>query len=267
MPLSFKGRALLKRTSLLPQAFLLLCFWLLGFGASAADSAIPEYGYEVVTAFPHDPDAFTQGLFFYKGYLYESTGRYGRSSLRKVDVESGRVIQFQALPSNRFGEGVTNFGDEIFGLTWRSGVGFVWELESFRLRRQFHYEGQGWGLTTDGSYLYMSDGTSEIRVLNPSSLEEVRRIPVQIEGQPVRYLNELEWVEGELFANVWQSDKIARINPATGEVMGWINLEGLSPVRQGLDNVLNGIAYDGKGRLFVTGKLWPKLYEIKLVAP
>lgn len=226
-----------------------------------------QWTYQVVNTYPHDREAFTQGLEYRNGFLYEGTGLHGRSTLRKVKLETGVVLQKLSLPAHFFGEGISVLGDRIVQLTWQSEVGFVWGLQDFKLQRQFSYRGEGWGLTTDGRHLYFSDGTNEIRVLDGQTLAETRRIRVLENGRPLKDLNELEWVEGEILANVWQTDRIVKINPLTGRVTGSIDLTGIlpAPERAGTD-VLNGIAYDAAGkRLFVTGKLWPKLFHIRLV--
>jgi len=229
----------------------------------------PEYGYQVVHAYPHDPNAFTQGLEYRAGFLYEGTGLKGHSSLRKVQLETGKVLQKIDLDPEYFGEGITVLNQKIIELTWQSETGFVYDQSSFRKERTFSYLGEGWGLANDGQNIYMSDGSPQIRVWDPVTLKEKRRILVVDRGQPVLNLNELEIVRGELYANIWQKDVIARISPADGRVLGWIDLTGILSAedrsRQQVD-VLNGIAYDVLGnRLFVTGKLWPKLFEIKLV--
>ena len=235
------------------------------------EHTVPVYTYEIVSAYPHDSDAFTQGLVFHEGVLYEGTGRRGRSTLRKVALESGEVLQLQALPDEVFGEGIAIFGDRIIQLTWQARVGFVYDVHegsSFKLVREFHYPTEGWGITHDGQRLIVSDGTSTLYFWDPESLEETGRIEVIGENGPVVKLNELEYVAGEVYANVWQTDRIARIDPRTGQVTGWIDLEGLlDPADQSEPaGVLNGIAYDAEGdRLFVTGKLWPKLFEIELI--
>jgi glutamine cyclotransferase len=237
---------------------------------SHANAALPVYSFMVKHTYPHDPQAFTQGLFFKDGYLFESTGQYGRSWLRKVDVNTGKVLQQKDLPKDIFGEGATLVGDEIVSLTWTSKYGFVFDQKTFTLKRKFTYDSEGWGLASDANYVYMSDGSPTIHILDPKTLKEQRRIQVSAEGKPVPQLNELEMVEGELFANVWGTDLIARINPDNGNVVGWIDLSGLLPVEKrgssSADAVLNGIAYDTKHkRLFVTGKLWPKMFDIELV--
>ena len=232
-----------------------------------ADS-VPTYGYEVVRTYPHDALAFTQGLFFLNGYLYESTGLEGRSSVRKVRLQDGAVLQKHDLPRQYFGEGIVSWKDRIIGLTYRSQTGFVYDLTTFKPLRQFKYRGEGWGLTHDGQRLIMSDGTAELRFWDPETLQETGRLQVTDRGRPVAYLNELEWVKGEILANVWQTDLIARIDPRSGRVTGWIDLTGLLPASDriaGYTDVLNGIAYDAAAdRLFVTGKRWPKLFEIRI---
>jgi glutaminyl-peptide cyclotransferase len=254
---------------------LLLAAWLAAatltsLPAAAKDpAAIPVFGYQVVHSYPHDPNAFTQGLFYRDGLLYESTGLNGRSTVRKVKFETGEVLQQVQLPDELFGEGIVDWGDRIVGITWQTGVGYVLKLDDFSLDRQFRYPGEGWGITRNKVELIMSDGTPELRFLDPGTLREKRRLRVTAAGQPVDQLNELEWVEGRILANIWQTDRIARIVPTTGEVEAWIDLSGLLPAKERVahhTDVLNGIAYDAVGhRLFVTGKHWPKLYEIRLV--
>lgn len=227
------------------------------------------YGYEVVREYPHDPKAFTQGLFFLDGHLYESTGQYGESSLRKVDLETGRVLRRHDLPAHVFGEGVAPWNGDIVMLSWKNRQGFVFDRESFEKRRAFAYEGEGWGLTHDATRLIMSDGTSELRFLDPETLEETGRVTVTYDGRPLADINELEWIDGEVFANIWRSDLIARIDPDSGRVTGLVDLRGLRArlgPNPGRIDVLNGIAWDSENRrLFVTGKYWPKLFEIRLV--
>ena len=226
----------------------------------------PVAGYQVVRVYPHDPQAFTQGLVFAGGFLYEGTGLNGKSGIRKVKLENGEVIQVQRLEDRYFGEGIAVVGDTVVQLTWQSGVGFVYDRTSFQRTRTFTYSGEGWGLTYDGTRLIMSDGSATLRFLDPKTLENTGRLQVTDGGRPVAQLNELEVVKGEIFANVWQSDRIARIDPKTGIVRGWIDLRGiLDPKDAAGVDVLNGIAYDAAGdRLFVTGKLWPKLFEIRI---
>jgi glutamine cyclotransferase len=236
-------------------------------GPVARSAGTPEYTYGVIHTYPHDRQAYTQGLEYHEGMLYEGTGLYGRSSLRKVRLESGEVEQRIDIDQQFFGEGITVVGDEVFQLTWQNNVGFVYGLNDLRLRRRFTYRGEGWGLTNDGSEVYMSDGSSQIRVLDPSSMTERRRIDVVSNGARVDNLNELEFIEGEIWANVYQTDRIARISPTTGRVTGWIDLKGLlSPLFSQSVDVLNGIAYDRRAkRIFVTGKLWPSLFEIRVI--
>ncbi|WP_240609545.1 glutaminyl-peptide cyclotransferase [Phenylobacterium deserti] len=232
-------------------------------------AALPFYGYEVKASYPHDSRAYTQGLLYLNGDLYESTGQVGRSSIRRVRLKDGAVLQMQPLPPGVFGEGLVNWGDELISFTWRDQVGYRWDLKTLKQRSTFTYPGEGWGLTQNGKELIMSDGTPFLRVLEPKTFKELRRIPVTANGKPVFNLNEIEWVKGEVWANVWQTPLIVRINPADGKVTGVIDLSGLPEAKaQDHDSVLNGIAYDAKGdRLFVTGKNWPRLYEIKLTGP
>jgi glutamine cyclotransferase len=229
---------------------------------------IPTYGYRIVKGYPHDPNSFTQGLVFVDGFLFEGTGLRGRSSLRKVDLATGTILQYRSLPARFFGEGVTVYQNKVIQLTWRGNVGFVYDKDTFRLIEKFHYTTEGWGITHDGEYLIMSDGTSTLYFLHPKSYKKMGLIEVHDRNGPVSNLNELEYVQGLIFANVWQTDKIAQISPATGEVVGWIDLRGLLRPEDRIQrvDVLNGIAYDQvNDRLFVTGKLWPELYEIKLI--
>jgi glutaminyl-peptide cyclotransferase len=249
----------------------LAIFW--GFGASGGPLRAqrmlqaPVARYQVVHVYPHDPQAFTQGLVFLDGILYEGTGLNGRSSVRKVKLENGQVQQFQKVADEYFGEGIAVWRDRIFELTWRSEVGFIYDRNSLARVGTFTYPGEGWGLTTDGTRLIMSDGSPSLRFLDPATQKEIGRIQVRDGSVPVDNLNELEFVKGEVLANVWQTDRIARIDPKRGRVVGWIDLQGLlRPGEAPADAVLNGIAYDAaKDRLFVTGKLWPKIFEIKIL--
>lgn len=233
-----------------------------------AHSAVPVYGYDVVHTYPHDPSAFTEGLFYLNGYLYESTGLEQHSSIRKVRLETGAVLQKIDIPPQYFGEGIVAWGGHLMSLTWKSEIGFVFDLSTLKLQRKFSYHGEGWALTQDGRQLIMSDGTPELRFINPKTLQETNRVTVNLDGKPIHNVNELEWVKGEIYANIWQSNYILRIDPRTGDVVGLINLSGLLSASEhvsGPDGVLNGIAYDAKDdRLFVTGKNWPKLFEIRL---
>lgn len=234
-----------------------------------AFAAVPTYGVEVVRVYPHDPEAFTEGLFYLDGKLYESTGLEGRSFVRKVDLATGKVLQSRQLAPQYFGEGIVNWKNRLIQLTWVSHVGFVYDLKTFRQLSTFSYPGEGWSLTQDGRELIMSDGTPRLRFLDPVTLKEVRSVEVTADGVPVRNINELEWVKGQVFANIWMTNRIARIDPATGKVVGWIDLTSLVDPRLAAANrdaVPNGIAYDAAhDRLFVTGKLWPKLFEVRLV--
>jgi glutaminyl-peptide cyclotransferase len=230
-------------------------------------ASLPLFGYQIVRAYPHDPDAFTQGLQYVNGALYEGTGLVGRSSIRRVALDTGRVEQKRDVPAPYFGEGITVWKNDLIELTWQSHVAFVYDRATFAPRKQFSYPGEGWGLTHDGTNLVMSDGTDELRVLDPMTFAEKRRIKVTAAGSPLKNLNEIEFVKGEILANIWQTDYVARIAPATGKVTSYIDLRGLLSPRERADtDVLNGIAYDPEhDRLFITGKLWPKLFEIKLV--
>jgi glutaminyl-peptide cyclotransferase len=229
---------------------------------------LPTYGYKVQHVYPHDANAFTQGLQYVDGVLYEGTGLNGRSSIRKVKLETGEVLQRRDVPAQHFGEGITVWKTELIELTWQSGIAFVYDRDTFQEKRQFKYAGEGWGLTHDGTDLIMSDGTDHLRILDPVTFTERRRVQVMAGDTPLRNLNELEYVNGEIFANIWTTDFIARISPTTGRVLGYIDLNGLLTANERpSDGVLNGIAYDReRDRLFVTGKLWPKLFEIKVMA-
>jgi glutamine cyclotransferase len=228
---------------------------------------LPMYGYQIVRVYPHDPKAFTQGLQYVDGVLYEGTGQIGQSSIRKVELETGKVLQKRDVPAPHFGEGISIWKNELIELTWQSNVAFVYDKATFEPRRTFKYEGEGWGLTHDATNLYMSDGSDELRVLDPVTFAERRRIQVTAAGAPVRNLNELEVVKDEIFANIWTTDYVARIALTTGTVTGYLDLRGLlTPAERAGTDVLNGIAYDAaRDRLFVTGKWWPKLFEIRLV--
>lgn len=236
--------------------------------ARAGDPApLARYGYEVVRAWPHDPRAFTQGLVYRGGSFLESTGLNGRSSLREVQPETGRVLKQVGLASTYFGEGLAVVGAQAFWLTWQNGKCFVYDADTFQALKEFPYEGEGWGLATDGSQLILSDGTARIRFIDPITFAVKRTIDVTQEGKPRDRLNELEFIRGEIFANVWQTDEIVRIDPETGVVRGVVDFAGLLPPHErGPEvDVLNGIAYDqATDRLFVTGKCWPKLYEVRL---
>ncbi len=233
----------------------------------SAGADLPMFGYQLVRVYPHDPKAFTQGLQYVNGVLYEGTGQVGESSIRKVELATGKVLQHRDVPAPHFGEGITVWENDFIELTWQTHVAFVYDRVTFQPKKQFTYPGEGWGLTQDATSLYMSDGTDQLRVLDPTTFTEKRRIKVTAAGAPLRNLNELEYVRGEIFANIWQTDYIARIAPDTGKVSGYIDLRGLlTPAERAKTDVLNGVAYDAEhDRLFVTGKWWPKLFEVKLV--
>ena len=250
-------------------------------------TALPVYGYEIVKAYPHDPKAFTEGLFYYNGFLYESTGEERRSSIRKVELETGKIVQKFDLPPEDFGEGIVLLNGKIYMLTWRQGLGRVFDANDLKLLKEFSYSGEGWGMTTDGTDIFMTDSTHVMRVVDPETFKPKRMLSVMREdGKPLMQINELEYIKGEIWANVWHSEQsnilgkpnyIARIDPATGKLLGWIDLAGISPDDQPksndpydpkAENTLNGIAYDAeKDRIFVTGKNWKKLYEIKITPP
>jgi glutamine cyclotransferase len=234
---------------------------------ATATCAFAAGAYKIVHTYPHDPEAYTQGLLYKDGHLYESTGLNGHSSLRMVDLKTGHVLQSVPVPSQYFAEGLAAWGSTLIQLTWQSHVAFVYDRFSFRLLRTVPCDGEGWGLTADGKSLILSDGTATLHFLDPETFRETRRVVVKDRGTPITELNELEYVRGEIYANIWHSDRIARISPATGNVLGWIDLSGILPANQHSDPeaVLNGIAYDAAhDRLFVTGKLWPRLFEIKI---
>ncbi len=257
--------AVLRSSSALAVLWCLIAAPVIG----AAPVSQPVQTFEIVHSYPHDAKAFTQGLIYVDGHLYESTGLTGRSSLRMIDLPTGNVLQKHDLPAQYFGEGLTDWGSTLIQLTWTSHQAFVYDRFSFSVQRTFSYEGEGWGLTHDSSQLIMSDGTSYLRFLNPKTFQVTRRVHVVDEaGRGVENLNELEYIRGEIYANVWQTDQIVRISPRTGKILGRIDLSGIidKGELQGNGAVLNGIAYDSAhDRLFVTGKLWPKLFEIKVV--
>ena len=234
----------------------------------ASDARVVRYTFEVIRSWPHDRGAFTQGLVYRNGNFIESTGLHGASTLREVELETGRVLKQVPLAAAYFGEGVAVSGAHAYQLTWQNRKGFVYDVDTFQLQREFTYEGEGWGLATDGEQLILSDGTNRLRFLDPATFAVTRSIEVTLDGKPLDRLNELEFIRGEIFANVWQTDDIVRIDPATGRVRGVIRFTGLLPAtdRQGDTDVFNGIAYDAAGdRLFVTGKRWPRVYEVRLV--
>jgi len=250
------------RSARIPFApFILLLATLLSCSLRAE---VPVFDIEIVASFPHDPAAFTQGLTIDQGQLFEGTGRHGESSLRRVDLETGEVLQRKNLGVRYFGEGITVLGNRIYQLTWQSHIGFVYDRDSFEQLQTFFLPGEGWGLTDNGEHLIVSDGTPILRFLDPGKLNEVKRITVTEAGKPLDRLNELEYIDGEIWANVWYSDQIVRIDPETGAVTSRVDLSLLNQQKL-VDDVLNGIAWDPEsGRLFVTGKLWPVLYEIRV---
>ena len=257
------------RASLYGTTLCILCCLVLVFGRQpAAQGSPPVDTYRVVKAYPHDTSAYTQGLIYRDGFLYESTGLNGRSTLRKVRLETGEVVQQRRVDRAHFAEGLADWNDQLVQLTWQSNVAFVYELASFAPRRAFSYDGEGWGLTHDGKRFILSDGTNQLRFLDPGTFRELGRVTVMDGQTPVRDLNELEYIRGEIYANVWHTDRIARISPETGRVVRWIDLRGLMSGGFKLDAeaVLNGIAHDpARNRLFVTGKLWPRLFEIEVI--
>lgn len=232
----------------------------------ATNSKSLYYTYSIVNTYPHDEDAFTQGLVYDDGWLYESTGLYGNSTLRRVKLETGEILQLYVLPDNYFGEGIAIFDDKIVQLTWRERKGFIYDKHTFKLLHEFNYSTEGWGITYDGNKLIMSDGTANLYFLDPETFEKIGQIEVH-DATPVTRINELEYINGRIYANIWMEEKIAIIDPQTGQVVGWIDLSGLQDMeRRDVDDVLNGIAYDAeRDRLFVTGKRWSHLFEIKLI--
>lgn len=226
------------------------------------------YGYQVVNRLPHDRGAFTEGLFVLDGDFYESTGLEGKSYVRRVEIATGRVKQQYNVPSQYFGEGIVAFGKQLFQLTYKTEVAFVYDRSTLQLLKTYKYKGEGWGMTTDGKRLIMSDGTAQLRFLDPATFKELGRLSVTDAGRPIDQLNELEWIKGEIWANIWMTQKIARINPQTGRVNSWVDMSGILSVMEtaGTD-VMNGIAYDAKtDRVFVTGKWWPRVFEVKVGA-
>lgn len=248
---------------------LILIGWLSALALPAAAQTIPIEPAKVIATFPHDTGAFTEGLLWHDGALYEATGESGRSSIRKVDLRTGKVLQKVVIPAPTFGEGIVVWKDQILSLTWKQHVGWRWDLKTFRKLGEFHYPGEGWSLTSDGTHILMSDGSDAIRVLDPTTMAELRRITVTADGKPLDNINEMEWVDGEILANIWLTNVIARIDPKTGHVTGWIDLSALTAKVDPKDSnaVPNGIAWDARGqRLFVTGKNWPTLFQIALPA-
>jgi len=260
--------------SLKSATFFFCLQWLVSITVSAdaethhKQSNIKEYSYEVVNVYPHDPEAFTQGLIFQDGYLYESTGLFGKSSLRKVELETGQVLQQKTIDKKYFSEGLAANNKQLVQLSWNAGKGFIYNAETFELKQSFNYPGEGWGLTFYNDKFILSDGSSYLRFLDENNMQEVSRIQVLKDGQPVKKINELEMVKGNIYANIWLSDNILIISPQSGQVIGQVNLSGLREkhAKDPRGDVLNGIAYDAAGnRLFVTGKFWSKLFEISLI--
>ena len=241
---------------------------LLALVAVAADPApVERCGYRIVQSYPHDTTSFTQGLFWDDGHLYEGTGQYGRSRVARLDLKTGRALAQTKLPSDQFGEGITRWGDQIIGVTWQNGIGNRWTIKDLKRVGTFRYEGEGWGLTMVGDSLVLSDGSSQLRFMDPATMKEQRRVTVRFGGRPLAMLNELETIDGQVWANIWMTDLIVRIDPASGNITSYVDLTGLKQDAgaTGDDSVLNGIAWDArKKRLFVTGKYWPKLYEVAL---
>ncbi|MEM6413724.1 MAG: glutaminyl-peptide cyclotransferase [Pseudomonadota bacterium] len=268
-PAFFTTVVWIKLSTVVPMVLLFLSAFLPHGGGAYAADGLERFEARVVNTYPHDPEAYTQGLFFGDGALIETTGQFGQSSLRRVEIETGKVLEKIKLPDQFFGEGSVMWQDRIINLTWRSGKGFIFSKDGFKKLGQFTYEGEGWGLTHNGTMLIMSDGTPRLRFLDPETLQVIRTLNVTYRDRPVRFLNELEWIKGRLFANVYGRDYVVRIDPVSGFITGVIDFSGLIPdqeARIAKGEVLNGIAYDaGNDRLFVTGKYWPKLFEVELV--
>lgn len=248
-------------------AALLVLVWRLFFWPDAAAAAVVIRP-EVVAKYPHDPQAFSQGLAFSEGRLFEGTGQFEESNLREVDLTTGRVLRSQMLPPTVFGEGITVWDKRIYQVSWRSRLGFIYDRDTFASQGRFRYAGEGWGLTHDEKHLILSDGTPKLRFLDPQTFRVVRTLVVRDGRKLVTKINELEYINGEIWANIWHSDFIARISPKTGQVTSWVDLRGLEPQRSHEEAVLNGIAWDEKnGKLYVTGKDWSNIYEIRLPEP
>jgi glutaminyl-peptide cyclotransferase len=274
MPVSKIGQVKISMIVLWSLAVLFVLGEILAFGGQKRPAADAEQGnaarrleYEVVNFYPHDPNAFLQGLVWHEGSLYESTGLYGHSTLRRVELATGKVLKSISLPSNLFGEGLAIVDKRLIQLTWTSKVGMVYDLDSFKLLRRFTYQTEGWGLTYDGKSLIMSDGSSNLTYFNPVTFSPARKLAVTMNGQSVDNLNELEFIDDTIWANVWQTDMIVCIDPVTGRVKSYLNLKGILPdnLRTGKEDVLNGIAYDAQQkRIFISGKLWPYIFEIRV---
>lgn len=235
--------------------------------ATTAPPPVERCGYRIVQSYPHDTTSFTQGLFWHDGHIYEATGQYGKSRVARLDLRTGKALSETRLPADQFGEGITRWGDQIIGVTWQGGVGNRWSIEDLKPTGTFSYDGEGWGVTMVGDDLVLSDGTPDLRFFDPATMTERKRVTVRFAGRPIPMLNELETIDGQVWANVWMTDFIVRIDPATGNIASLLDLSGLKADAgaRGTDSVLNGIAWDAeKKRLFVTGKYWAKLYEIAL---
>lgn len=240
---------------------------LLALAAAAGAAPVERCGYHIVESYPHDASSFTQGLFWDGGHLYEATGQYGRSRIARLDLATGKALAQTRLPADQFGEGITRWGDQIIGVTWQNGIGHRWSIKDLKPMDNFTYEGEGWGVSMVGDSLVLSDGTPQLRFFDPATMREQRRVTVRFGGRPLAMINELETIDGQIWANVWMTDLIVRIDPASGNITSYVDLSGLKADAgaAGSDSVLNGIAWDAKRkRLFVTGKYWPKLYEITL---
>lgn len=240
---------------------------LLALAAAAGAAPVERCGYHIVESYPHDASSFTQGLFWDGGHLYEATGQYGRSRIARLDLATGKALAQTRLPADQFGEGITRWGDQIIGVTWQNGIGHRWSIKDLKPMGNFTYEGEGWGVSMVGDSLVLSDGTPQLRFFDPATMREQRRVTVRFGGRPLAMINELETIDGQIWANVWMTDLIVRIDPASGNITSYVDLSGLKADAgaAGSDSVLNGIAWDAKRkRLFVTGKYWPKLYEITL---
>ena len=259
--------AIKSRTKSFRALFFVVFIIYLFAGTLNGSGSIPIYSYSIIKEYPHDPEAFTQGLVYDNGLLYEGTGLYGNSSLRRVELETGRILDLVTLPPWLFGEGLAIWGNRLIQLTWQSGIGLVYYKSNMSRIGDFVYQTEGWGITSDDRRLIMSDGTDTVHFLDPDSFEEIGQLKVRANGTPLFGLNELEYVNGSIYANIWKTRKIAIISPQTGDVLSWIDLESITDEKNWKNiDVMNGIAYDTEGdRLFVTGKLWPELFQIKVM--
>jgi glutamine cyclotransferase len=264
------GGRLRTRGSAPPRRAGVVGFWVLLCAALAAGQNAPVRSYKVIATYPHDPKAFTEGLQYINGVLYEGTGLNGSSSIRKVDLTTGAILKVRPISDFYFGEGITVLGNRLYELTYKNGAAFVYDAATFQTLDTLHYPGEGWALTYDGKRLIMSDGSSALRFLEPATFRELGRLPVRDGVTPITNLNELEFIDGEIWANIWQTDRVARIDPRSGQVNSWVDFRGLlkQSDRTPETDVLNGIAYDAqRKRIFVTGKRWPKLFQIQVVEP